>query len=93
MGQTNVNTNFPLLLGQAFTALDMATPQSKSESNESPMKRYEKSLYELGCSVNAIRNKEGTGHGRPFFPNISQEEASNAIQAIGIIADYHLCLC
>ncbi|UUZ86592.1 abortive infection family protein [Paenibacillus sp. P26] len=44
----------------------------------------------MGCSVNAIRNKEGTGHGRMFLPNISQEEASNAIQAIGIVADYLL---
>jgi hypothetical protein len=54
------------------------------------MKRYERSLYELGCAVNALRNKEGTCHGRPFLPNISQEEAANAIQGIGIVADYLL---
>ncbi|RKP44485.1 hypothetical protein D7Z26_26610 [Cohnella endophytica] len=89
-GQVNSNQSFPFLLGQAFTALDMATPQVKSEPNESYMKRYERSLYELGCSVNAIRNKEGTGHGRPFLPSITQAEAMNAIQAIGIIADYML---
>ncbi|MGC5328193.1 abortive infection family protein [Brevibacillus sp. SYSU BS000544] len=89
-GQTNTNNNFPFLLGQAFTALNLATSQAKAEPNESPMKRYERSLYELGCSVNAIRNKEGTGHGRPFLPNISQKEAANLIQSIGIVADYLL---
>lgn len=89
-GQSNVNTNLPLLLGQAFTALEMATPHTQPEPNESPMKRYERSLYELGCAVNTIRNKEGTGHGRPFLPSISQEEAANAIQSIGVVADYLL---
>ncbi|MGO4542309.1 abortive infection family protein [Paenibacillus sp. 2TAB19] len=89
-GQASSNQSFPFLLGQAFTALEMATPQMRAESNESYMKRYERSLYELGCSVNAIRNKEGTGHGRPFLPSITQAEAINAIQAIGIVADYML---
>jgi hypothetical protein len=89
-GQASSNQSFPFLLGQAFSALDMATPQLKVEPNESYMKRYERSLYELGCSVNAIRNKEGTGHGRIFLPSITEAEATNAIQAIGIIADYML---
>lgn len=89
-GQAPSNSSFPLILGQAFVALGMATTQDKVLPNESPMKRYERSLYELGCAVNTIRNKEGTGHGRPFLPNISQEEAANAIQGIGIVADYLL---
>lgn len=89
-GQVSSNQSFPFLLGQAFIALDMATPQVKAEPNESYMKRYERSLYELGCSVNAIRNKEGTGHGRIFLPSITQKEAMNAIQSIGIVADYML---
>lgn len=89
-GQVSSNQNFPFLLGQAFTALDIATPREMIEANEPYMKRYERSLYELGCSVNAIRNKEGTGHGRLFLPNITQEEAMSAIQAIAIVADYML---
>lgn len=60
-GQISTNNNFPFLLGQAFVALEMATSQIKPEPGESPLKRYERSLYDLGCSVNAIRNKEGTG--------------------------------
>lgn len=82
--------NFPYLLGQAFIALEMKTPQHKPTSDESPIMRYERALYELGCSVNSIRNKEGTGHGRPFLTTITQEEAANATQAIGIVADYML---
>lgn len=89
-GQAPSNNNFPFLLGQAFAALGMATPHDKVAANESPMKRYERSLYDLGCAVNTIRNKEGTGHGRPFLPSISQEEAVNAIQSIGVVADYLL---
>jgi hypothetical protein len=56
------------------------------ESKGLPTKRYEKSLYDIGCAVNMIRNKEGTDHERP----ISQEEEANAVQAIGIGADYLL---
>lgn len=82
-GQSTAHSSFPFLLGQAFTALDMAATADKKVQNETPMRRYERSLYELGCSVNAIRNKEGTGHGRPFLPTISPEEAANAVQAIG----------
>lgn len=89
-GQTNSHSNFPTLLGQAFISINMATPQTPIEKGESALRRYERSLYELGCAVNALRNKEGTGHGRPFLPSITKEEAANAVQAIGIIADYML---
>lgn len=89
-GQVSTNHNFPFLLGQAFTALDMATTQARVEANETFISRYERVLYDLGCAVNAIRNKEGTGHGRPFLPSISQAEASNVIQAIGLVAEYML---
>jgi hypothetical protein len=82
--------NFPYLLAQAFMALDMVTSQHKVEPNEPSTKRYERALYELGCAVNAMRNKEGTGHGRPFLPTITQEQACNAVEAIGIIAEYML---
>lgn len=82
--------NFPFLLAQAFIALDMKTPQHKPVPGEPPIMKYERALFELGCSVNSIRNKEGTGHGRPFLPTITQEEAANATQSIGIVADYML---
>jgi hypothetical protein len=46
----------------------------------------EPSLYEAGCAVNALRNKTGTGHGRPFVPFVSDDEARTAVQLIGIVS-------
>jgi len=88
--QGNKKLDFPTLLGQAFVALDMMTPEHKKNLNSSPLRKYECALYELGCAVNSLRNKEGTGHGRIFLPSISPEEASNAVQAIGLISEYML---
>ncbi|MDR5671430.1 abortive infection family protein, partial [Burkholderia cenocepacia] len=56
-------SNFPTLLGQAFTALGLATPSDAVISGEPAHKRMERAAYELGCALNALRNKEGTGHG------------------------------
>jgi hypothetical protein len=78
--------NFPTLLGQAFTALSLATPQNVPQPGESPYRRVERSLYESGCAVNGLRNKTGTGHGRPFLPTLSDDEALAAVQLMGIIA-------
>lgn len=84
------NSNFPFLLAQAFIVLGMVTPQHTIRQNEPATARYERALYELGCAINGMRNKEGTGHGRPFCPIITKEEALSAVQSIGIIADYML---
>lgn len=82
--------NFPTLLGQAFVALGLSTTET---SNESARDRFDRRLYELGCAVNRLRNKEGTGHGRPFLPSVSDIEARAAIEAMGVIADRMLgCL-
>ncbi len=85
-GQYSIQDNFPTLLGQAFTALGLATPQTASQPGESPHRRVERSLYEAGCAVNALRNKTGTGHGRPFLPTLSDDEARAAVQLMGIIS-------
>ena len=85
-GQYPQQENFPTLLGQAFTALGLATPHTPSQTGESPQRRLERSLYESGCAVNALRNKTGTGHGRPFLPTLSDDEARAAVQLIGIIS-------
>jgi len=79
-------SNFPTLLGQAFTVLGLSTPYAQVQPSEPPHRRVERALYEAGCAVNALRNKSGTGHGRPFIPNLSDEEARAAIQLIGIIS-------
>lgn len=85
-GQYSQQANFPTLLGQAFTVLGLATPQTPPQPSESPHRRVERSLYEAGCAVNALRNRTGTGHGRPFLPSLSDDEARSAVQLIGIIS-------
>ncbi|MGA9762617.1 MAG: abortive infection family protein [Gaiellaceae bacterium] len=82
--------NFPSLLGQAFVALNLATPVHTEQPGEPARCRVERSLYELACSVNALRNREGTGHGRPWLSSVSEAEARLAIRAMGTISDFLL---
>jgi len=49
--------------------------------------QFECALYELACAVNRLRNREGTGHGRPFLPNVTEPEARAAIESMGLIAE------
>lgn len=83
-------TNFPSLLGQAFVALDMATPEQVSVQGEHQRCRLERSLYETACSINNLRNKQGTGHGRPWVPDLRTAEAKAAVEFIGAIAELML---
>lgn len=85
-GNYSTQSNFPTLLGQAFTIVGLATPQTPQQPGEPPQRRVERALYEAGCSVNALRNKTGTGHGRPFPPSVSDDEARAAVQLIGIVS-------
>jgi len=79
--------NFPSLLGQAFTALDMSTPEQGQQPHEHQRCRMERALYETACSVNKLRNKQGSGHGRPWVPDLRQEEAKAAVEVIGVISE------
>ena len=83
-------SNFPTLLGQAFTALSLATPQTPVERGESPNHHIERAMYDLACGINRLRNKEGTGHGRPWLPNITAAEAKSATEFMGLIAEFLL---
>jgi hypothetical protein len=89
-GQYPQHSNFPALLGQAFVAVGMTTPQSPPQPGEPPQCRLQRALYEAGCAVNALRNKQGTGHGRPWLPSVSDGEARAAIQLMGIVAGFLL---
>ncbi len=80
--------NFPTLLGQAFTALGLATTNDPIVSGEAVQKRMERAFYEVACAVNQLRNKQGTGHGHPFVSTIKHEEGKAAIETMGIIAEY-----
>ena len=89
-GQYPQQANFPTLLGQAFVSVGMTTPQTASTPGEPPQCRLQRALYEAGCAVNALRNKQGTGHGRPWLPAVSDGEARAATQLMGIIAGFLL---
>lgn len=84
------NDNFPTLLGQAFIALDMTTSASPQKSGESPIVKLERSLFDAGCSVNSLRNKQGTGHGRPWISTVTDEQARTAAEVMGVVSEYLL---
>lgn len=81
-------SNFPTLLGLAFHLLGLSTPKTKEDN--AVTSRFENSMYELVCSVNNLRNKQGTGHGRPFLPTITDTEARAAIESMGLISEFLL---
>lgn len=82
--------NFPALLGQAFTVLGMATPEQPKTSGEHQRCRLERALYETACAINSLRNKQGTGHGRPWIPDVRPSEAKAAIEFMGSISELML---
>jgi len=47
----------------------------------------QRALYDAACAVNTLRNKEGTGHGRPWLPSVSPEEARHATQVMGVVGE------
>jgi len=89
-GTSPSTSNFPTLLGQAFTALGFATPSIPMAPGEPVEKRIERAAYELGCSLNALRNKQGTGHGRPWVSTVTPSQARFAIESMGSIASLML---
>jgi hypothetical protein len=79
--------NFPAALGQAFVALDLKTPADATTNGEPPKHRLQRALYDAACAVNTLRNKQGTGHGRPWLPTVTPAEARHATQVMGVVGD------
>ncbi|MEI8196075.1 MAG: abortive infection family protein, partial [Phycisphaerae bacterium] len=79
--------NFPAALGQAFVALDLKTSADNPVNGEPPQHRLQRALYDAACAVNTLRNKQGTGHGRPWLPTVTDEEARHAIQVMGVVGE------
>jgi len=86
-GQYPTTANFPTLLGQAFTFLDMSTPTDKEVAGEHPRKNMERRMYNLACAINRLRNKQGAGHGRPWLPDLEPAEAKASIEFIGVLSE------
>lgn len=91
-GRYPSTSNFPTLLGQVFVALGLATPQDSVQPGEPPFRRIERAMYELACGINQLRNKQGTGHGRPWLPSVTDTEARMATESMGVIAERLLTL-
>ena len=89
-GTYSTSANFPSLLGQAFVALGFATPQDPVQPHEAAHRSIERALYQMGCAVNTLRNKEGTGHGRPWLPSVTPSQAKLAVHQMASIAEYML---
>lgn len=87
-GEYNEQANFPTLLGQAFVAMDLATPNSPEPATA--WANVERHLFEAGCAMNRLRNREGTGHGRPFLPGVTEKQAAIAVQTMGTVAQLML---
>jgi hypothetical protein len=64
-GQYPSQANFPTLLGQAFTALGLATPQNPPTAGEPAQRRLQRAMYEAGCAMNTLRNRQGPDTGVP----------------------------
>ena len=82
--------NFEALLGMAFVAMDLATPLHPDQPGEAPQRKTERAMFSLALGINAMRNKLGTGHGRPWLPTITDTEARAAINFMGTIAEWLL---
>lgn len=47
-------------------------------------------MFTAAIVVNRLRNKQGTGHGRPFPLSVSLGEAKAAIEIMGWVSSYLL---
>ncbi|OJA51089.1 abortive infection family protein [Burkholderia ubonensis] len=89
-GKYPVGANFKALLGMAFTSLGLAVPEQAAEPGEPPSKELERGLFTAACGANKLRNKQGTGHGRPWPVNVGAAEAKAAIEVAGTVSAYLL---
>lgn len=86
-GAYNTKWDFPTLLANAFLALELATESDKRQAGERPQKQFERQLFQAACAVNSLRNKEGTGHGHPWLPSVTNTAARAAVETMGVVAE------
>lgn len=95
-GNCDERMNIPMTLYHAFYAQDLATPPGdvidawEKNLDPDPRRRLAQTLYLVGLAVNKLRNSEGTGHGRPFLPAVTDLEAKIAIEAMGLVSEFVL---
>lgn len=89
-GTYSQQSNFPTLLGQTYAALNLPTSREPADPDESAQRKLARALFDAGCSVSLLRNKQGTGHGRPWLPSVTAHEARTAVEVMGIVAEFLL---
>lgn len=78
---------FPTLLRHAFQTLNLATPEDRAEEGESPKLRVDRAICVLACGVEQLRNQQGTAHGSPWLPTITDATARIAMELSRAIAE------
>jgi hypothetical protein len=89
-GSYPTSQSFEPLLGQAFVAVGLAVPGDREVATEPARKKLERALFTAALGVNKLRNRAGTGHGRPFLPEVEPVEARVAVKTIGCVAELML---
>jgi len=82
-GSYSESANFPMLLGQAFAEAGLSAVK---KTDPTAQEQVDLALYDLACAVNRLRNRDGTGHGRPFLATVTQAQARAAVQCMGLVA-------
>ena len=86
-GAYNTKSDFPTLLANAFLALDLATESDKRQPGERPQKQFERQLFQTARAINSPRHKDGTGHGHPWLPTVTDTAARAEVESMGVIAE------
>jgi hypothetical protein len=86
-GSYSSKSSFEALLGQAYVAVGLAVPGDRELPTEPARKKLERGLFQAALGINKLRNKAGTGHGRPFIPEVGPVEARLAVQTMGCVAE------
>lgn len=91
VGDYRPKDDFPTTMFEAFYALGLQpAPSLLPQLTSDPHAAVEQCLYLLANAVNRLRNSEGTGHGRPTPPSLTEREARMTIQAMGLISQFLL---
>jgi hypothetical protein len=87
-GSYPTGANFQSLMGQAYMTLGLTVPEQEAQTGEAQIKGFERAMFQTACAINRLRNKEGTGHGRPWLTSISQTDARASVEMVGCIAGF-----
>jgi hypothetical protein len=86
-GSYPTDVSFETLLGQAFVAVGLSVPNNPESATEPARKKLERALFQAALGINKLRNKAGSGHGRPFLPEVGAVEARLAVKTMGCVAE------